>query len=165
VTNGTAAQLVRDGLGRLNSAGKTGTSNDGRDSWYAGWTGDHLAVVWVGNDQNKETGLYGATGAMRVWSSIFARLPSAPLETTDEGIDWQWVINTHSTDADCGGARRFAFVKGFAPPYAPCPVAEPTPEEGEGRSWRDWFGFGDDDDDREREAEREPAPAPPPEPH
>jgi penicillin-binding protein 1B len=158
VTSGTASPLLRDGLGRLNSAGKTGTSNDGRDSWYAGWTGDHLAVVWVGNDQNKETGLYGATGAMRVWSSIFTRLPSAPLQVGDEGIDWQWVINSNSTDASCGGARRFAFVAGFAPQYAPCPMAEPAPEE-ERRSWRDWFGLGDDDED---EGEQPP---PPPEPN
>ncbi|RBF28723.1 penicillin-binding protein 1B, partial [Xanthomonas oryzae pv. oryzae] len=91
VSNGTARQLLGDGLGRLSSAGKTGTSNDGRDSWYAGYTGDHLAVIWMGNDQNAETGLYGATGAMRVWSSIFARLPSAPLKVSGRGLDWQWV--------------------------------------------------------------------------
>jgi len=155
VSNGTGTQLIRDGLGRLSPAGKTGTSNDGRDSWFAGWTGDHLAVIWVGNDQNKETGLYGATGAMRVWSSIFARLPSAPLQVGDEGIDWQYVINTNSTDASCAGARRFAFVKGFAPEYGPCPAAEPPPEE-ERRSWRDWFGLGDDDKDKDE-------PPPPPE--
>ncbi len=151
VTNGTAAQLVRDGLGRLNAAGKTGTSNDGRDSWFAGWTGDHLAVVWVGNDQNKETGLYGATGAMRVWSAIFSRLPSAPLQVGDKGIDWQWVIGANTTDATCGGARRFAFVAGFAPDYSPCPMAEPVAEENEGGGWRDWFGLGKDDDEEQRE--------------
>jgi penicillin-binding protein 1B len=157
VTSGTASPLLRDGLGRLNSAGKTGTSNDGRDSWYAGWTGDHLAVVWVGNDQNKETGLYGATGAMRVWSSIFSRLPSAPLQVGDEGLDWQYVINSNSTDASCAGARRYAFVAGFAPQYAPCPMAEPAAEE-EHRSWRDWFGLGNDDDDNDK------APPPPEQP-
>ena len=92
VTSGTGRQLVNDGLGRFNAAGKTGTSNDGRDSWFAGWTGDHLAVVWVGNDQNETTGLYGATGAMRVWSGMFARLPSAPLKVGDKGLDWQWVV-------------------------------------------------------------------------
>jgi penicillin-binding protein 1B len=157
VNGGTASQLVRDGLGRLNPAGKTGTSNDGRDSWFAGWTGDHLAVIWVGNDQNKETGLYGATGAMRVWSAIFSRLPSAPLQVGDKGIDWQWVVGTNTTDAACGGARRFAFVAGFAPQYTPCP-AEPVAEEGEGGGWRDWFGFGKDDDDKQREP-AQPAPS------
>ncbi|WP_206859936.1 penicillin-binding protein 1B [Lysobacter sp. Cm-3-T8] len=152
VSNGTGTQLVRDGLGRLSPAGKTGTSNDGRDSWFAGWTGDHLAVIWVGNDQNKETGLYGATGAMRVWSSIFSRLPTAPLEVGNKGIDWQWTIGSNSTDADCPGARRFAYVAGFAPQYAPCPQPEPVEEESGG--WREWFGFGR----KEEEAPREEAP-------
>jgi len=157
VTSGTAAQLVRDGLGRLNAAGKTGTSNDGRDSWFAGWTGDHLAVIWVGNDQNKETGLYGATGAMRVWSAIFSRLPSASLQTGDKGVDWQWVAGSNTTDADCAGARRFAFVAGFAPQYAPCPMQAEAQEE-QGGGWRDWFGLGRKDDDKQDDA----APPPPP---
>lgn len=153
VSNGTGTQLIRDGLGRLSPAGKTGTSNDGRDSWFAGWTGDHLAVVWVGNDQNKETGLYGATGAMRVWSAIFSRLPTAPLKVGDKGLDWQWVTGTQTTDADCAGARRFAFVAGFAPSYTPCPAPQPIAEEGGG--WREWFGFGKRED--EATAESQPA--------
>lgn len=153
VSNGTGTQLIRDGLGRLSPAGKTGTSNDGRDSWFAGWTGDHLAVVWVGNDQNKETGLYGATGAMRVWSAIFSRLPTAPLKVGDKGLDWQWITGTHTTDADCAGARRFAFVAGFAPSYTPCPAPQPIADEGGG--WREWFGFGKRED--EATAESQPA--------
>jgi membrane peptidoglycan carboxypeptidase len=83
---GTGRQLLADGLGRLSPAGKTGTSNDGRDSWFAGYTGDHLAVVWMGNDQNEQTGLYGATGAMRVWSGLFSRLPSAPIAPEDPAV-------------------------------------------------------------------------------
>ncbi|NLA69386.1 MAG: penicillin-binding protein 1B, partial [Gammaproteobacteria bacterium] len=154
VSSGTGRQLVNDGLGRLSSAGKTGTSNDGRDSWYAGWTGDHLAVVWVGNDQNEQTGLYGATGAMRVWSALFKRLPTAPLRVPGRGLEWSWVVGDHATDADCEGARRFAFNSGFSPAWQPC-YREPLPEESAGGGWREWFGFG---------RSREPAPAPEPEP-
>ena len=168
VTSGTARQLVADGLGRLSPAGKTGTSNDSRDSWFAGYTGDHLAVVWVGNDQNKSTGLYGATGGMRVWSSLFSRLPSAPLRVGDEGLDWQWVINSNTTDPGCAGARRFAFVAGYAPRYAPCPMPRPEPEpEDERRGWREWFGFGEREDDQPVEdaaRESDPAKRLPPEP-
>jgi penicillin-binding protein 1B len=129
VSSGTGRQLISDGLGRLQPAGKTGTSNDSRDSWFAGWTGDHLAVVWVGNDQNASTGLYGATGAMRVWSGLFSRLPSAPLQVNSKGIDVQWVAGTHTTDPGCPGARRLGFVAGFAPPYQPCVLAEPDGSE------------------------------------
>jgi penicillin-binding protein 1B len=167
VTSGTGHQLVSDGLGRLSPAGKTGTSNDSRDSWFAGWTGDHLAVVWVGNDENKPTGLYGATGAMRVWSAIFARLPSASLDVVSKGIDWEWVQDSHATDAGCPGARRFAFVAGYAPAYQSCYYVQPDPwyeqqdeegdeDEDQDGGWRSWFGWGD----RKDPARRAPAPAP-----
>ncbi|MDN5782701.1 MAG: penicillin-binding protein 1B, partial [Luteimonas sp.] len=164
VTNGTARQLVRDGLGRLDAAGKTGTSNDGRDSWFAGWTGDYLAVVWVGNDQNEMTGLYGATGAMRVWSGMFSRLPSAPLKVGSEGLDWQWVAQSNSTDASCPGARRFPFAKGYAPPYQACVYAEPDAAAGEeqGGGWRSWFGL--DRKPPQDPAKQVPAPSAPPPP-
>lgn len=160
VSNGTGRQLLGDGLGRLQSAGKTGTSNDGRDSWYAGYTGDHLAVVWMGNDQNEMTGLYGATGAMRVWSGIFSRLPSAPLKVSGKGLDWQWVAGNNSTDPGCPGARQLPFVVGYAPAYAQC-VIQTIPEDGEapaeeeGGGWRSWFGL-----DKKPEAPQE-APAQP----
>ncbi len=159
VSSGTASRLNADGLGRLQSAGKTGTSNDGRDSWYAGYTGDHLAVVWMGNDKNEQTGLYGATGAMRVWSGIFRNLPSAPLKVSNNGLDWQWIdgSGSNATDEGCPGARRFPFVVGYAPAYAPCAPPQVLPEEeGEAESsggWRSWFGL-----DRRRE-EPEAAPA------
>ncbi len=160
VSNGTGRQLLGDGLGRLQSAGKTGTSNDGRDSWYAGYTGDHLAVVWMGNDQNEQTGLYGATGAMRVWSGIFSRLPSAPLKVSGKGLDWQWIAGSNSTDPGCPGARQLPFVAGFAPEYTPC-VVQAAPDEAateeEGGGWRSWFGL---DGKKEEEAPAPPEPAP-----
>lgn len=56
-------------------AGKTGTSSEFRDSWFAGFTGSHLAVVWVGYDDNRPTGLTGAAGALSIWSNLMRRLP------------------------------------------------------------------------------------------
>ena len=137
VTSGTARPLLSDGLGPLQSAGKTGTSNDSRDSWYAGYTGDHLAVVWVGNDKNEPTGLYGATGAMRVWSALFTKLPTEPLRVTGQGIEWAWLDPTDyaTTEEDCPGARRAAFVSGYLPPeHKSCQQS----------SWLDWFHLGGD---------------------
>lgn len=177
VTGGTARALLADGRGGLRPAGKTGTSNDSRDSWFAGWTGDHLAVAWVGNDGNAPTGLYGATGGMKVWSHLFARLPSAPLQIGGKGIDWHWVAQSYSTDLGCPGARQFPFARGYVPAYRPCleamppvdsvsgamtgGVAAPQPQTSppvrppqQRRGWRDWFGFG------RRRPPRQPDPPP-----
>ena len=60
-------------------AGKTGTSDDYRDSWFAGFDDAHLVVVWVGADDNTPTGLSGATGALRVWDAIMTHLSVHPL--------------------------------------------------------------------------------------
>ncbi len=137
ITNGTGSALLSDGLGPLKAAGKTGTSNDGRDSWFAGYTGDHLAVVWVGNDENKTTGLYGATGAMRIWSSLFAKLPTQPLTVSGEGIEWAWLDGADyaTTEDNCPGARRAAFVSGYLPKEHKTCVES---------SWLDWFKLGED---------------------
>ncbi len=135
VTSGTARPLLSDGLGPLQPAGKTGTSNDSRDSWFAGYTGDRLAVVWVGNDKNQPTGLYGATGAMRVWSGLYTQLPSEPLRVTSNGIEWAWLDATDyaTTEEGCPGARRAAFVSGYLPPeHKTCQQS----------SWLDWFHLG-----------------------
>lgn len=134
--SGTGKRLYSDGLGHLQPAGKTGTSNDSRDSWFAGYTGSHLAVVWVGNDGNAPTGLYGASGAMRVWSSLFKRLPSSPLNVGEDGLEFAWLApdNFARTDEGCPDARRFAFIRGY------------TPEAHEGCAmsrFRDWFSRGD----------------------
>ena len=50
--------------------GKTGTTNDSRDSWFAGFGGDKVGVVWVGYDDNRPTKLTGSKGAMRVWGKM-----------------------------------------------------------------------------------------------
>ncbi|HET9482884.1 MAG TPA: penicillin-binding transpeptidase domain-containing protein, partial [Xanthomonadales bacterium] len=117
-SRGTAHALVGLGLGKLNPAGKTGTTNDQRDSWFAGYTGSHLAVVWVGTDDNKGTGLYGATGALRVWASLFEKLPTDPLALAlgeDPQLAWVDPSAQQRTDSDCPGARRLPFIKGYEP--------------------------------------------------
>ena len=134
---GTARALASGETARLTAAGKTGTSNDGRDSWFAGYTGSHMAVAWVGNDRNEATGLYGATGAMRVWSGLFARLPTAPLAPGEQGIEWAYVAQGQfaTTEEDCTGARRYPFVAGFLPAeHASCAQ----------RGLFDFLGFGDE---------------------
>ena len=61
-------------------AGKTGTSNDNRDSWFAGFDNRYVSVVWVGRDDNKVTGLTGSSGALRVWNAMVRDSSLEPLQ-------------------------------------------------------------------------------------
>jgi penicillin-binding protein 1A len=59
-------------LGRNDLAGKTGTTNDGRDTWFAGYNGDLVATAWVGFDQERSLGRgeTGASTALPLWMSF-----------------------------------------------------------------------------------------------
>jgi penicillin-binding protein 1B len=59
-------------------AGKSGTSSELRDSWFAGFSGSHVAVVWVGYDDNRPTGFTGSSGALTVWARLMAGLDTTP---------------------------------------------------------------------------------------
>ncbi|HEU4652845.1 MAG TPA: penicillin-binding protein 1B [Steroidobacteraceae bacterium] len=84
--NRMMVQVIEHGSGRaarsvlpsdLIVAGKSGTSSDYRDSWFAGFSGQHLAVVWIGYDDNSPTGLTGSSGSLAVWSRLMASLPTS----------------------------------------------------------------------------------------
>jgi penicillin-binding protein 1B len=55
-------------------AGKSGTSSDYRDSWFAGFSANYLTVVWIGYDDNSPTGLTGSSGSLAVWSRLMASI-------------------------------------------------------------------------------------------
>lgn len=89
--SGTAASAAGSLPPGLVMAGKTGTTNDLRDAWFAGYTGNYLAVVWVGNDDNRATGLFGATGALPIWVETMRRLhPVSLLQAQPENVQWHW---------------------------------------------------------------------------
>lgn len=64
---GTAQRARQDGF-RDPLAGKTGTTNDRRDSWFGGYSRDAATVVWVGYDDNSTTRLSGTRAALPVWA-------------------------------------------------------------------------------------------------
>ncbi len=70
MSSGTGRQPITAYLQLLKLAGKSGTTNDTRDSWFAGYSGNHVAVVWLGLDDNKVTGLTGSSGALPVWINV-----------------------------------------------------------------------------------------------
>lgn len=115
---GTAAAIGNSGLAGLHVAGKTGTSDHQRDSWFSGFTGDRLAVAWMGRDDNQPTHLWGATGALRVWINLFRKLPSAPLDAAfGNDIQYAWIDPSTGEGSlpECDGAQQFPFIAGFAP--------------------------------------------------
>lgn len=67
MSHGTGRSSPHAGAGL---AGKTGTSDGNRDSWFAGYDGRHLVVIWVGRDDNHSTPLTGSTGALAVFNKL-----------------------------------------------------------------------------------------------
>ena len=79
-------------LAPIVTAGKTGTSQDTRDSWFAGFSGSHLVVVWVGFDDNRVTGLTGAMGALPAWTdTMLALRPTSWEPPPPEGVHMRYV--------------------------------------------------------------------------
>jgi penicillin-binding protein 1B len=91
ITHGTARAAAAR-LPHTVAAGKTGTSSDTKDSWFAGFTGSYLAVVWVGYDDNRATGLTGAAGALGIWIDTLASLKSASFQPVPpESVEDRWI--------------------------------------------------------------------------
>jgi penicillin-binding protein 1B len=118
-------------------AGKTGTTNDGRDSWFAGFSGDLLAVSWIGRDDNGVTGLTGGSGALKVWAHFMSRASKQPLAyRMPDDIQTQW-IDDHSgylTGEGCPNSRMLPFINGSEPRQR----TDCAPRN-EGSGVKDWF--------------------------
>ncbi|HTQ99227.1 MAG TPA: penicillin-binding transpeptidase domain-containing protein, partial [Candidatus Acidoferrum sp.] len=109
---GTAKYAAENLAGHLPLAGKTGTTNDLRDSWFAGYGNDLVGVVWVGHDDNQDTGLTGATGALQVWTTLMQALDIQPRQVPAPAeVTWEKVPATASTaQRDCSTTVNLPFL-------------------------------------------------------
>lgn len=125
--NRNLVEVMREGTGRgirrylpqsLEVAGKTGTTDELRDSWFAGFSGDWLGVAWVGRDDNKPAGLTGSSGALVLWGKVMKALNPQPLGLIPpDNIVYIWVDpqTGYLSAENCEGAIAMPFVRGSEP--------------------------------------------------
>ncbi|SDU46832.1 penicillin-binding protein 1B [Desulfobacula phenolica] len=118
VKEGTGKSLKKWVSDDLGIAGKTGTTNDLKDSWFAGFSGNRLAVVWIGRDDNRSAGLTGSSGALQVFGRLMSWIPNVPLDLPVPGnVEWA-VIDAQTgylTQKTCPDAMAVPFLKGSTP--------------------------------------------------
>ncbi|MDM8350855.1 penicillin-binding protein 1B [Pseudomonas sp. sp1636] len=132
-------RTMREGTGRsvysrlpssLALAGKTGTSNDSRDSWFAGFSQDLLAVVWLGRDDNGPTPLTGATGALQVWTDFMLKADPLPLDMPlPDNVVQAWVnaASGQGSDPSCPNAVQMPYIRGSEPAHGQaCGIQAPV---------------------------------------
>ncbi len=125
-------EVVRDGTAKalpgilpagVSVAGKTGTTDDLRDSWFAGFDQRYVAVVWIGRDDNEPIGLTGSSGAMRVWGRLMRSVGIASLnQAMPAGVEMVEIDSVSGLrGSGCKETQSAPFVKGYAPRRdAPC---------------------------------------------
>ncbi len=144
VMEGTAKSLGTLLPKQLGVAGKTGSTNNLKDSWFAGFTGNRLAVVWVGRDDNQSCKLTGAAGAMQIFGHLMGQIPNQPLALVPpDNVEWA-VIDANTgllTDKACPNAMAIPFIRGSAPTKSvPCsPRAMPPGKKEKPRYLIDWL--------------------------
>ncbi len=103
VERGTARSLQKD-YADLHLAGKTGTTNESRDTWFVGIDGKNISTIWLGRDDNGETKLTGASGALQIYKDYLNRTNIEKLTITPP-TTVKWVGINQYGDWDCESYR------------------------------------------------------------
>ena len=127
---GTAARAAR--LGRVDLAGKTGTTNEFVDAWFAGYQPSLVAISWVGYDQPKTLGKNqtGGVVALPIWLGYMERILKDYPEQTRTTPPGLVALPTMSVNAPPGEARtvpEFFYKEAVPPPEVLQPPAPPAP--------------------------------------
>ncbi|MCU7849009.1 MAG: penicillin-binding protein 1B [Candidatus Thiodiazotropha sp. (ex Lucinoma kastoroae)] len=131
--SGTAKALQWLLPGEVEVAGKTGTTDKLRDSWFAGFDRHRVAVAWVGRDDNAPTGLTGSSGAMRVWAKLMNGIGIAALQQDPPmGVDVLTIDPLSGLLGEgCPQTTNYPFIAGSGPTSeASCAHSESLVDEG-----------------------------------
>lgn len=103
ILGGTGQMVSKSGFAEP-AAGKTGTTSDNRDAWFAGFTPDLTTVSWVGYDDNTPHNLTGASGAIPIWLDFMkAQIGNQALHEDfpwPEGLKKERITNPFDTPHD-----------------------------------------------------------------
>ena len=119
---GTARGYSKKDVDKWNAGGKTGTSDDQRDSWFVGFAGDLLVLVWLGFDDNRPTVLTGRTGAFQVWKNFINDINPVPTEKTKlQRIQYVWtdIDDGLLSGKNCRNSLLVPFIQGTEPIKVP----------------------------------------------
>lgn len=119
-TEDGTARYLKSRYTQKNFAGKTGTTNDLRDSWFAGFSNRYLSVVWLGDDDNQPINLSGSAGALRVWADIMQHLDDASVKLgADPQLEWHYInrLDGGKSKKNCDNSVLLPFVKGSQPRF------------------------------------------------
>jgi len=120
--SGTARGYPRKKIESWQAGGKTGTSDDQRDSWFVGFAGDLLVLVWLGFDDNRPTPLTGRSGALEVWKNFIDDIqPTAVQGNNFPRIKYVWVDKKDGllSGEKCRNSLLVPFINGTEPNTIP----------------------------------------------
>lgn len=163
LVNFAMEKVTQEGTGRavykslpkeVRVAGKTGTTNDFRDSWFAGYSANTLAVVWLGKDDNSKTRYTGSTGALRIWSDFMKQRSLESLYDPVSGDIAFSAVDTkvgQLTGFGCPGGVPLPFIKGTEPQRSTASCIQPPTQLGQSQA------FTQSQPARSKQAEQAPA--------
>lgn len=131
---GTGRAIYNSFPSDMGFAGKTGTTNDMRDSWFAGMSGNYLAVAWIGRDDNGQTRLTGATGALQLWKGFMLKADPRPFQPFKaEGMKPVWIdrVSGLLSAKGCPNSVLVVIKESAIPEGAESCADKPF--------WQDWF--------------------------
>lgn len=135
VTNGTAKRLGQR-FAAMHLAGKTGTSDEQRDAWFAGFDGRYLGVIWVGRDDNKPTPFTGSVAAMPIWLNTLQKIGVTPIDPSPYLSAAKVNEQGEILDENCSG-ETFLFIQNRVKSRRSCTPSSPTKQRK--KSWLDWL--------------------------
>lgn len=130
LTRGTAKAVKKLGI-NFPASGKTGTTNDNRDSWFVGYTPDIVCAVWVGYDSGSNTRLTGAKGALHIWARFLKALyrnSAPPAVIPPKGIEFAQIDpeSGYIATTACPEKIQEAYIEGTIPKET-CPLHPVNP--------------------------------------